>query len=142
MEIRYLSDALTAESFARLRNQAGWGIITLAQAQKAVSNTPFSIAALDGETAVGMGRLVGDGALIWYVQDLIVLPEYQNRGIGSAILEKLLDFAAGSDIDGSSIMVGLMSAKGKESFYEKFGFRVRPNDREGAGMMLNVKITS
>lgn len=33
-----------------------------------------------------------------------------------------------------------MAAKGKEEFYKKFGFRVRPNEKDGSGMMINIEI--
>ena len=35
---------------------------------------------------------------------------------------------------GQGISVNLMAAKGRETFYEKFGFKVRPNENRGAGM--------
>jgi hypothetical protein len=35
--------------------------------------------------------------------------------------------------------VALMSAKGKEPFYEKYGFFIRPNVRYGAGMQIRWK---
>ncbi|MCR5501527.1 MAG: GNAT family N-acetyltransferase [Lachnospiraceae bacterium] len=33
------------------------------------------------DEVVGMGRLVGDGVMYWYLQEIVVLPEYQGRGI-------------------------------------------------------------
>jgi len=37
------------------------------------------------------------------------------------------------------VFVNLMSAKGREHFYEKFGFEIRPNDNLGAGMSQWIK---
>ena len=37
---------------------------------------------------------------------------------------------------GDKIMFILGAAKGKEGFYEKFGFKVRPNDFNGSGMSM------
>ena len=34
-----------------------------------------------------MGRLVGDGAMYWYLQEIVVLPEYQRQGIGAQLIE-------------------------------------------------------
>ena len=52
---------------------------------------PFSPwAAYEGEALIGVVRLVGDGASILYVQDLLVRPEYQRRGIGSELLRRAL----------------------------------------------------
>ena len=142
MDIRYVNNALTGELFAHFRSQIGWGITTPQQAQKAVSNTYFSVVAFDGDNAVGIGRLIGDGAVIWYVQDMIVLPQYQGRGIGSTILNKLIDFATVNNIPDSNFRIALMSAKGKEEFYQKFGFHIRPyGDFSGAGMDMYVQKT-
>ena len=140
MDICYVDNALTDELFAHFRSQAGWGITTAQQAQRALSNTYFSVVAFDGDTPVGIGRLIGDGAIIWYVQDMIVLPEYQGKGIGSTILNKLIDFAIENSIPDSDFRIALMSATGKEGFYQKFGFNTRPNDRSGAGMDMYKKI--
>lgn len=47
--------------------------------------------AYEGEKLVGIVRVVGDGYSIIYIQDIIVLPEYQRQGIGRALLEKVLE---------------------------------------------------
>ena len=140
MTISYIDNGLTDELLVHFRNQVGWGKVPLDQASKAIRNTPFSIVAYDADKAVGIGRLVGDGALIWYIQDLIVLPEYQNNRIGSSIMNRLIDFAAQNSVPDSVTTFGLMSAKGKELFYQKFGFRTRPNDKEGSGMVMGKKV--
>ena len=141
MDIRYLDNALTDEMFARFRSEIGWGATSAPQAERAVSNTYFSVVAFDGDNAVGIGRLIGDGAVIWYVQDMIVLPEYQGRGIGTVILNKLIDFATANSFPDSNFRIALMSAKGKEEFYQKFGFHIRPyGDYSGAGMDMYKRI--
>lgn len=139
MPIEFLENALTAETLAGFRNQAGWMHTETSQAQKALDNTAFSVVAFADGMAVGMGRLIGDGALIWYIQDVIVLPEYRHNGIGTAIVRRLTDYAVRESIPGTNVAIALMAAKGKEAFYEKLGFYTRPNDREGAGMMIRTK---
>ena len=140
MDIRYLDNALTGETLASFRNQAGWGATPLPQAQKAVQNTLFSVVAYDGDIPVGIGRLVGDGAINWYIQDLIVLAAYQNHGVGSKIIDQLMNFASQNSVPDSVVTIALMAAKGKEEFYQKFGFLARPNEQQGAGMMMKKKI--
>ena len=71
---------------------------------------------------VGMGRLVGDGAMYWYLQEIIVLPEYQGKGIGKSIVNRLIEHIKSTAVPGTRVDVGLTAVKGKESFYEKFGF--------------------
>ena len=92
---------------------------------------------MDGKI-IGMGRIIGDGARIFYIQDLIIHPDHQRMGIGTEIVKKLIAYIEKLQLSNCSIMVGLMSAKGKEDFYKKFGFRTRPNDFQGCGMILNI----
>ena len=140
MNIEYLENTLTAETLASFRNQAGWGSASVAQTQKALQNTLYSVTASNEGQVVGIGRLVGDGALIWYIQDLIVLPDYQGKGIGSALVQKMRHYVENSSVENTTTTIGLMAAKGKEPFYEKLGFHVRPNKDQGAGMVMRIPI--
>lgn len=122
-----------------MQEVVGFGKPNSSQIEICFRNSIYIVSAeIDGKT-VGMGRLVGDYARIFYIQDVFINPDYQNQGIGTAIVEKLLLYINELDLTDCNIMVGLMSAKGKESFYERFGFRTRPNDFQGSGMMMNIK---
>ncbi|MDN6103822.1 MAG: GNAT family N-acetyltransferase, partial [Lacticaseibacillus paracasei] len=48
------------------------------------------LGAYEGKQLVGLIRAVGDGETILFIQDLLVLPEYQRRGIGKQLIEALL----------------------------------------------------
>ncbi|HML49022.1 MAG TPA: N-acetyltransferase, partial [Clostridia bacterium] len=63
MDILYSGNTLTAQTLALFREQAGWHVPTIPQAQKALQNTLYSVTASHGGNVVGIGRLVGDGAL-------------------------------------------------------------------------------
>lgn len=139
MNIRYEKNSLTAELLSNFRNTIGWGNTTIIKAEKAVQNTLYSIVAFDDDKAVGIGRLIGDGALIWYIQDVIVFSEYQRNAIGTGIMEHLIEYVRKNSLPNDSTTIGLMSAKGKESFYQKFGFRMRPNEAEGMGMVVDIE---
>lgn len=87
-----------------------------------------------------MGRIVGDGAVICYVQDLIILPEVQGQGIGGLILETLKTFVINTGVPGTMMMFDLMCAKGRERFYKKHGFIARPTETLGPGMIQYLNI--
>lgn len=124
VQFELLDNALTAEDFVRLKVATGFIDRPLEQAQKALDNGLFNVAAIcDGEV-VGMGRLVGDGAMYWYLQEIIVLPEYQGKGVGKGIVNRLLEHIKETAIPGTKISVGLTAVQGKAPFYEKFGFKV------------------
>jgi ribosomal protein S18 acetylase RimI-like enzyme len=139
-ELTFDDNGLTAEILSEFRSVAGWSTRPLYQYEKAIENSLFSVTAqLDGKV-IATGRLIGDGVTDWYVKDIIVLPEFQRRGIGSRLMHYLLAYIKQNSLPGTQVKVVLMSAKGKEPFYEQLGFRVRPNERDGAGMKLNMQI--
>lgn len=59
--------------------------------RKGFENSLLTLAAYDGERLLGIVRTVGDGYTVVFVQDLLVRPEFQRRGIGSALLRAVLD---------------------------------------------------
>lgn len=67
----------------------------------------------------------------------MVRPEYQGMGIGTGIMNNILDEANVYRGMNPVIRVYLGASKGKEGFYEKFGFVGRPNESLGAGMAWN-----
>ena len=86
-----------------------------------------------------MGRIVGDGAVICYIQDLMIHPDYQKAGVGSKIIENLIAFVESIREDDTEMMLDLMCAKGREAFYEAHGFISRPNESLGPGMIRYLK---
>ena len=54
-----------------------------------------------------MGRVVGDGAVVCYIQDLIVIPQVQAQGIGSQIIQKLKAYVESLREEGSTMMQSL-----------------------------------
>lgn len=56
-----------------------------------ITNSQTVISAWKEEQLVGLIRTVGDGLSIQYVQDLLVLPEYQKQGIGTGLIKQVLD---------------------------------------------------
>ncbi len=49
------------------------------------------LGAYDEEKLVGIIRAVGDNATILFIQDLLVLPEYQRKGIGTKLIQAILE---------------------------------------------------
>lgn len=48
-------------------------------------------AAYDGDALVGVIRVVGDGVSVVFVQDLLVQPDHQRKGVGTALLRKVME---------------------------------------------------
>ncbi len=126
-KIELKENILKPEEFVRLRVATGFADIPVDHAAKALENGLVNVSAIYDGKLVGMGRLVGDGAMYWYLQEIIVLPEYQGRGIGRMIVNHLIEYATVHSATGKFTTIGGVSAKGKEGFYQKLGFDVIPN---------------
>jgi GNAT superfamily N-acetyltransferase len=71
-----------------------------------------------------MGRVVGDGALYLYLQDVVVHPDHQRRGLGTALVTELIGQVRAAAPDGA--FVGLFAAPGSERLYRRHGFGAPP----------------
>ncbi|MCK4901799.1 MAG: GNAT family N-acetyltransferase [Thermoplasmatales archaeon] len=69
--------------------------------------------------AIGMGRLLSDGVSDAYIQDLVVLHEYRDKGIGREIVKILLNLCKKKGIN----WVGLIAEPDQDGFYSTLGFK-------------------
>lgn len=123
-------------AFKALRDTAGWSHISLVEAQQALANSLHGVTAYDGEKAIGMARIIGDGVINAYIQDVVIAPDYRGQGVGKAVMLALI-----VDMQQSipaECTIGLLAAKGQEGFYSSFSFITRPNTDYGAGMFAKL----
>jgi GNAT superfamily N-acetyltransferase len=93
MEIKFTYDKqINKKQLERLYKDVEWYAYTqdITLLQQAIEQSLDVIAAWDGEELVGLIRVVGDGLTIIYIQDILVLHAYQNKGIAARMLEKVL----------------------------------------------------
>ena len=92
MEIREYKTYNEPEIF-RLYASVGWTAYTDQPEvlRKGFENSMLTLAAYEGDLLLGIIRAVGDGHTIVFVQDILVFPEHQRKGIGSALLQAILD---------------------------------------------------
>ena len=131
--IRFTDD-LTTEEYMELRKKVGWMEFPLEQAKACVENAYFTLCVRDDEKAIGLVRLLWDEGYVAFLSDVIVDPAYQGRGIGRRLVEACIQKIRDKMKPGYKAKLTLNSARGKEAFYEKFGFRERPNENAGPGM--------
>ncbi len=81
------------EEILNLYQSVGWTnyLERISVLEEAYANSLCVIGAYDNEKLVGIIRAVGDGQTIVFVQDIIVLPEYQRKGIGTKLLKAVMD---------------------------------------------------
>lgn len=84
--------------------------------KKAFENSHTVVFALDGRKLIGFGRAISDGVYQAAIYDIAVLPEYQGKKIGSAIINDILKLTPDCNFI-------LYASPGKEIFYKKQNFK-------------------
>ncbi|MBH9986440.1 GNAT family N-acetyltransferase [Lactobacillus sp. M0390] len=90
--MNFLTDKnINLKQLINLYQSVGWTSYTEKPEllQQAVHNSLYVLGAFDHDQLIGLIRVVGDGLTIIYIQDLLVLPAYQNKGIGSTLINKV-----------------------------------------------------
>ena len=96
MEIREYKNYHEAE-ILNLYNAVGWTAYTEnpSALREGYEHSLLVLAAREGDNLLGIIRAVGDGTTIVFIQDILVSPEHQRKGVGSALLQAMLDRYAG-----------------------------------------------
>lgn len=89
MNIQYVNK-ISVEEYNALRVSAGWATIHPEQAEAGLAGSTLVIAAKDGEKTVGIARLLTDGGYTALIKDVLVLPDYQKKGISTAMMTHIL----------------------------------------------------
>lgn len=113
---------LTAEQFIALWETVWGNGPSLEQTELAMNHTIFRVSVWDKDKIVGMARMLGDLGLSYYIKDVVVRPEYQQKGIGKQMVKELMNFINENGINGTEVFVELCAMPDKIPFYEKLGF--------------------
>lgn len=137
--MRIETNTLTPALFLSLYASVGWEPPCAAQVEAALAHTLATFTAYEGETPLGMVRLLGDGGMSFYVKDFAVLPCAQGKGVGHALLKAAEDYILSQIASGWAVSLELISSQEAVGFYQHHGFEPRPCDWDGPGMfkMLN-----
>ncbi len=92
MEIREYKD-FNENEIRSLYDSVGWTAYTrdMPALEKGYRNSLLILAAYEGDQLAGIARAVGDGATIVFIQDILVKPDRQHQGIGTALLKAMLN---------------------------------------------------
>jgi len=118
MNIKYINSCNDVNWYevSDIFNKLEWGNRSPNLLKTAFHKSSFVRFAYSGDKLVGMGRTVDDGEFYGWIVDLAILPEYQNKGIGSLILNELQHELK------PYITTMLTAVSGKGGFYEQHGW--------------------
>lgn len=108
------------ETFAALRAVSGLSPRGREAMERGLPNTLFAVVVRHGDTAVGMGRVIGDGGTAYQIADIAVDPDHQGKGLGKAIMAALTDYLEREAPDGA--YVSLIADGDAKHLYAKYGF--------------------
>ncbi|WP_433774796.1 GNAT family N-acetyltransferase [Bacillus wiedmannii] len=128
----------TLEEYKYLCDSVGWtDYMNFEVVETSLQNSIYCITVNDNNRIVGMGRIVGDGAIYFYIQDIVVHPDYQKNGIGKEIMNTLVEYLNQNAPD--KAFVGLFASQGKTSFYEKYDFKDYSPNMTGMFTVISKK---
>lgn len=139
MQYMILDNQLQVEDFIRLFAGAGWGELPWDMVETSLANSYATFSVKSGDKVIAMARLLGDGAMSFFLKDFVVEPEYQGSGIGRVLLTHVEEYIRAQLKPGWEGYLQLVSSKGKEGFYQKLGYAVHPHEHSGPGMSKWIK---
>ncbi|MBO4627956.1 MAG: HAD-IA family hydrolase [Lachnospiraceae bacterium] len=135
LRINYeVTDYITPEEYMQMRRLVGWSEFPLEQAAEGLGHSSYLCCFRRGGEPIAMTRVIWDHGYVVYLADVIVRPDCQANGLGRDLMNRVMAFIGSNLKPGYRVMVSLQAAKGKEEFYERFGFAPRPTDEHGCGM--------
>jgi ribosomal protein S18 acetylase RimI-like enzyme len=123
----------TVEEYQRLRRAVGWPKVDPEATRIGLCNALYSVIARQKDEVVGCGRVVGDRGIYFYIQDIIVEPAHQRKGLGRRIMDGVMRYIESQGRTNS--FIGLMAAEGSAGFYTRYGFQERLRNRPGMYQM-------
>jgi GNAT superfamily N-acetyltransferase len=117
LEWKHTCEEVDWDELSALYRAAPLGNKSVDHLRKVFSNSLYKCFLYDGGRLVGAGRALADGADCSYLCDIALLPSHQGLGLGTQIVNWLLEQSRGHR------KIILYAVPGKEPFYRKFGFR-------------------
>lgn len=124
------------EDFCRLRIIAGLTSRPVEAVRRGLPNSCYGVHICWRNNVIGMGRIVGDGALNMEIVDVAVEPKHQGNGLGRMIMKNLINWLDKNACDGAYVTL----IADVPELYEKFGFmRVSPVSEGMARVWKRIK---
>ncbi|NGQ96837.1 GNAT family N-acetyltransferase [Brevibacillus sp. SYP-B805] len=127
---RVVDKAPSVDEYLRLRREAGLSEKRAEAAAVGLANSLFAVTIYHHDSAVGMGRIIGDGGCFYQIVDIAVMPAHQGKGLGKLIMERLMHYL--DTHAHPTAYVSLIADVPANQLYEKFGFQ--PTAPRSVGM--------
>jgi GNAT superfamily N-acetyltransferase len=133
-DIHYQNLIFDEDAILNLYLDNGWTMYTKDPKTlfEGIKNSLYSYAAYEKNKLIGLIRVVGDNNTIIYIQDILVLESYQQKGIGTSLIQFVIN--KHKDVRQICLMTG--KSEKQKAFYEKNCFK-EYGDLEVVGFLLD-----
>ena len=114
-----INNPVSAKQIADLRESVGWNRMEESYRDLKMTNL-FHIACYENDLLIGYVCVVSNNVTDAYIQDLMVHPSYQNKGLGTSLMNQTISKIKEMKIYMISVIYGEEPLR---KFYEKFGFK-------------------
>lgn len=115
--IKIVENIISVDDFNYLTEKVDWDTRDANVVDEALNNTLYSVSIYDDNKIIGYGRIIGDKTIFLYIQDIMVVPEYQGQKVGAKIMNEPLKKVDEYKKVNPNIRTYLGASKGKEKFY-------------------------
>ena len=127
---------IKTEDFESIRASVGWNKINYDQINRALKNSMVNVSVFDNDLCIGVGRIVGDHILKGMLTDVMVRPEYQGKGVGKLVVNKLISKLYNYVGEGESFQLEASPTASNREFYIKCGLKYKPENQDGVYMWI------
>lgn len=111
------NESISASALADLRHSVGWNRMEN-EYKNPLLTSYYHIAVYESDMLIAYIDCISNGVTDAYIQDLIVHPSYQGNGIGTDLMNKMIDYLKEKHI----YMISVIFDEFLLPFYKKFGF--------------------
>ena len=113
------NEPVSAKTLSDLREAVGWNRMDNEYGNPLLTSY-YHIAAYENDELIGYIDCVSNSVTDAYIQDLMVHPDHQGKGIGTALMNRMMEVLK----DRRIYMISVVFDESLKSFYSRFGFNL------------------
>ena len=111
------NETISAKALSDLRESVGWNRMEAEYANPLMTSY-YHIAVYEDDKMVGYIDSVSNGVTDAYIQDLMVHPDYQGKGVGTELMNQMIAYLKENRI----YIISVVFEESLKPFYDRFGF--------------------
>lgn len=111
------NEIVSAKDLSDLRESVGWNRME-DEYNNPLMTSYYHIAVYEDDKMVGYIDSVSNGVTDAYIQDLMVHPDYQGKGLGTELMNQMIAYLKENRI----YIISVVFEESLKPFYDRFGF--------------------